>query len=302
MHSNAQAMVLASFVGDAHALGVHWIYDTERIEREYGRVDELLAPPPDSFHASKTAGDFTHYGDQTFVLLESLAARSGFHLDDFHQRWQDLFASYQGYVDQATKGTLRNMRGGKGPEEAGSFSDELAGAARIAPLVYWYPDDADALAEAVQAQTRMTHNNPVVLQSGLFFARTAQDVLAGTSPTAALERAAEGFSEAPIARWVQEGLASKDKDSLQTVRRFGQTCHAEQAFPDVIHFIARYESNLEEALVRSAMAGGDSAGRGLLIGLILGAHLGAQAIPERWTAVMKKAERIRELLEKKLEP
>jgi ADP-ribosylglycohydrolase len=301
MHPNAQAMVLASFVGDSHALGVHWIYDTDRIEREYGRVDEILGPPSDSFHTTKTAGEFSHYGDQTLVLLESLAARGGFHLDDFWQRWKDLFASYDGYVDQATKGTLRNIQGGKGPEEAGSFSDELAGAARIAPLVYWYPDDVDALSEAVQAQTRMTHNNPVVLQSGLFFARIAQDVLAGASPVAAMERSVGGFPDSPISQWVKEGLESKDTDSLQAVRRFGQTCHSEQAFPDVIHFIARYESDLEEALVRSAMAGGDSAGRGLLIGMILGAHLGKAAIPERWIAAMRKTERIQELLEKKLE-
>jgi len=301
MYPNAQAMVVASFIGDSHALGVHWIYDTDRIEREYGRVDEILAPPSDSFHTTKKAGEFTHYGDQALVLLESLAARGGFHLDDFWQRWQDLFASYNGYVDQATKGTLRNMQSGKGPEEAGSFSDELAGASRIAPLVYWYSDDADALEEAVQAQTRMTHNNPVILQSGLFFARTAQDVLAGVSPITAIERAAEGFLESPISQWVRKGLESKDTDSLQTVRRFGQTCHAEQAFPGVIHFIARYESDLEEALIQSAMAGGDSAGRGLLIGMVLGAHLGKTSIPERWISVMKKTGRIQELLEKKLE-
>lgn len=301
MHPNAQAMVLASFLGDSHALGVHWIYDTNRIEQAYGRVDELLPPPSDSFHAPKAAGDFTHYGDQAFVLLESLAARGGFHLDDFWRRWQDLFASYDGYVDQATQGTLRNMRNGKGPEEAGSFSDELAGAARIAPLVYWYPDDTDVLSEAVQAQTRMTHNNPVVLQSGLFFAHTAQHVLAGASPTAALEQASGAFSGSPIAQWIREGFETKDMDSLQAVRRFGQTCHTEQAFPDVIHFIARYENNLEEALVQSAMAGGDSAGRGLLIGMILGAHLGETAIPERWTSVMKKTQQIRELLNNKHE-
>jgi len=296
MTSQTRAMVLASFAADAHALGAHWIYDTKRIAREIGRVDTLLKPLPDSFHANKEAGDFTHYGDQTVVLLESLAARGGFHLDDFWQRWQDLFASYGGYLDQATKATLRNIESGKGPEDCGSFSDEMAGAARIAPLVSMYAADPDTLEEAVQAQTRMTHNNPVVIQSAVFFARTARRVLEGMSPSAAMEAEAGGFPNSPIARWVGEGIRSRENDSIEVIRRFGQTCHSEQAFPSAVHIIARHENDLKEALVQSVMAGGDSAGRGLLIGMVLGAHLGEEAIPNEWLEGLKKGAVIRAAL------
>ncbi|MGA2940205.1 MAG: ADP-ribosylglycohydrolase family protein, partial [Syntrophobacteraceae bacterium] len=40
--------------------------------------------------------------------------------------------------------------------------------------------------------------------------------------------------------------------------------------------------NLREALVENVMAGGDSAARGLVVGMILGAHLGFEAIPSEW--------------------
>jgi hypothetical protein len=34
-------MVLASFAADSLALGVHWNYDTDKIKKNFGRVDTL---------------------------------------------------------------------------------------------------------------------------------------------------------------------------------------------------------------------------------------------------------------------
>nr|MCU0585755.1 ADP-ribosylglycohydrolase family protein [Desulfobacterales bacterium] len=56
----------------------------------------------------------------------------------------------------------------------------------------------------------------------------------------------------------------------------------EAAFPAAIHLIAKYENRLEEGLIENVMAGGDSAGRGLAVGMLLGARAGMQAIPRRW--------------------
>ena len=77
MKKKADAMVLASFAADALALGAHWIYDTAVIDTELGRVDRLRKPAPDSFHDPKEAGEFTHYGDQTLVLLSSRLRKPG---------------------------------------------------------------------------------------------------------------------------------------------------------------------------------------------------------------------------------
>jgi ADP-ribosylglycohydrolase len=302
MKANARAAVLASLVGDAHALGAHWIYDTHRIEDTFGRVESLVAPPDSSFHAGREAGEFTHYGDQTFALLESVARRGGFHLDDFWDRWQGLFASYDGYIDQATRGTLRNARDGAGPEEAGSFSDDLAGGSRIAPLVLCYAGDPEALEEAVRAQTRMTHNNPIVIQGALLFARTTLAVLEGVPPRKALETIAPAFGDTPISQWVQAGLESRPADTRETIRRFGQACHTEQAFPSIVHLVSRYEHDLREGLIQSVMAGGDSAGRNLIVGMVLGAHLGEEAIPPDWLAGMKQIEAVRGFVNRFSEP
>jgi len=55
---------------------------------------------------------------------------------------------------------------------------------------------------------------------------------------------------------------------------------------------------LKEALVQSVMAGGDSAARCMTAGMVLGAHLGWEALPEEWVSGLRKRERIMELLDK----
>ncbi len=299
MKENGKTMVLASFVGDSLALGVHWIYDTARIEKEFGRVDSFLKPASDSYHPTKERGEFTHYGDQSFVLLKSLAAKGGFDLDDFATRWRKLFQDYDGYYDQATKATLQNFSSDKMPVDAGSPSKDLSGASRVAPLVFCYQDDLDSLVEAARDQTRMTHNNPDVIDGAEFFARVSWLVLRGTPPISAMEKvSSERFDKSFIGHWVKDGIESKTEDSVPTIARFGQSCHVDDAFAGVVHLIAKYENDLEEALVQAVMAGGDSAGRGMVVGMVLGAHLGEEALPGQWVSDLQRRGEILDLLDK----
>jgi len=298
MTNNRRPMVMASFAADSLALGVHWIYDAEKINKDFGRVDALRKPLPGSYHPTKEKGEFTHYGDQTFVLLESIAAKREFDLSDFSTRWRDLFKTYRGYFDQATKMTLQNLAQGRAIEEAGSSSTDLSGAARIAPLVFLYHKDSETLVKAARAQTQMTHNNPLVIDSAEFFARVCCKVLEGTSPVKAMtEVAAHRFKGLPLPAWVKEGIESAEKDSGSTIARFGQSCHTDEAFPGVVHLIAKYEKDLKEALVQAVMAGGDSAGRGLMVGMVLGAHLGDRGLPKEWVSGLKRGSDILRLLE-----
>ena len=76
----------------------------------------------------------------------------------------------------------------------------------------------------------------------------------------------------------------------------GQMCETAAAFPGVIHLIAKYENDLKQALIENVMAGGDSAGRGLIVGMVLGAHLGMDAIPQQWLTDMKAYQQIVDML------
>jgi ADP-ribosylglycohydrolase len=297
MQDKARAMVLASFAADSLALGVHWIYDASKIANEYGRVETFIKPKEDSYHPTKDKGGFTHYGDQQLVLLESVVMKNGFDLNDFSERWQGFFQAYNGYFDGATKGTLRNFTKRNDPQNSGSPSDDLAGASRIAPLVLCYPNDLDQLVETAKVQTRMTHRDPLTVRCAEFFARVVWKSLRGTPPaTAVTEVTEETFPDTIIAEWVEDGLDSITMDSVSAIGSFGQSCHTSDAFPGVIHLIAKYENDLREGLIQAVMAGGDNAARGMAVGMILGAYLGEEHLPEEWVTNLMKGEEINNLL------
>jgi ADP-ribosylglycohydrolase len=294
MQHSAQAMTLASFIGDSLALGVHWVYDPMRIQTAHGQVDSLLPPAPGSHHQGKRDGDFTHYGDQTFVLLESVAACKGFDLEDFAARWQRLFADYAGYLDKASRKTLQHFAEGRSPRESGSDSMDLAGASRIAPLVCALRHDPEALEEAARAQTTMTHASADVVEAAVFFARTGLLALRGQRPRAALEAAASDAST-NLQRRVEQGLAATDTDTVATIQRFGASCHVDQALPGTVHCISMHESDPKTALVQCVMAGGDSAARAMLVGMVLAAwpsNAGLETFPKKWISGLRRGQEI----------
>lgn len=300
MDERKKAMVMASFAADALALGVHWIYDTKQIAASHGRVESFVRPAPDSYHPAKGKGDFTHYADQTLVLLQSLAAKKAFDLQDFSDRWRRLFENYKGYIDGATRKTLAWYAKGKTAENAGSRTGDFSGASRIAPILYLYDQDEEKAAAAARSQTAMTHNDPHTVDTAEFFARVIFLIFKGVKPLQAIQEIVgmESFEMSPISMWVSDGLKSRDQESVSAISVFGQACETNQVFPGVIHLIAKYEDNLKEALIQAVMAGGDSAARGSMVGMVLGAYLGMESIPEQWLAEMNKRREIEELLEK----
>ena len=289
MKDKIKAMIKANFAADSLALGVHWIYDTDQIKQSHGEVTQLLPPAPGSYHPTKNRGDFTHYGDQTLVLLESVASSGGFNLNDFFMRWQRLFESYEGYHDMATKTTLKNIQKGKGPETCGSLSEDMSAASRIAPLFLFHAQEPARLLEAARNQTEMTHRGTTAVDAAQFFARLALACMNGEPPArAAVSIADEHFEYSPIHMWVQQGIAAKDENPVEVIGRFGQACSTSEVFPGIIQLISKYEDNLSGALVQAIMAGGENAARARIVAMILAAYQGLDDPTRQWYQGLQK--------------
>src|SRR5688572_10477103 len=103
--------IWGQFVGDAAALGTHWIYNLTEMKRAYpGGVQGFETPLEGHYHYGKHPGEFTHYGDAALLMLESVAGLGRFDAIDFGRRFVGKFGSgaYKGYIDKATRGTLEN--------------------------------------------------------------------------------------------------------------------------------------------------------------------------------------------------
>jgi ADP-ribosylglycohydrolase/fermentation-respiration switch protein FrsA (DUF1100 family) len=293
------AALLGAFLGDALSLGAHWIYNPSKIERVFGGITDLVDPREESarYHPGKSAGDFTHYGDQTLTLLRSLASRREFDLTGFAEDWRTMWPTYSGYVDSATQVALANLQAGAAPESSGSDSNDLAGASRIAPLLATLDiNKPDALALAARQQTAMTHGDPEVIDAAEFFARATAAVLNGTPvPNAIRQAAQQPYANLPALEWIARAEALLDVDTTIAIQKLGQTCHAPNAFPATIYLLLKHPGDLETALIENTMAGGDSAARGLLVGMMLGAAHGDAALPAPWLEKLKARNEIESL-------
>jgi ADP-ribosylglycohydrolase len=160
--------------------------------------------------------------------------------------------------------------------------------------------EPEKLLGVVREQTAMTHNNPVVIESAVLITKVTLEALKSVSPLEALENLVSVESDNDLlSPFIKAGLKSKGEDTRQTIRGFGQVCEAESALPSVVHLLAKYESDTKNGLIENVMAGGDSAGRGMIVGMILGAYHGeSSGIPHEWMTGLKAYERIVACLEK----
>jgi ADP-ribosylglycohydrolase len=305
--------IWGQFVGDAAALGTHWIYDLEELRTRFpGGVIGFEIPAEGHYHFGKQKGDQTHYGDGALVLLESIASSGKFDPVAFGTAYIRAFdpATYAGYLDRATNGTHENFRAFRTANPAGEFDfqqgaddDHLGGASRIAGVVvrYWRSPE---LLQMVSAATRVCQNNERTVAYMNFHALLLRELLRGEDAHTALDQALKELSTVNQKFWpeirakIQGALEETLNDVIEATQTFGQACPLEQSFPSALHAFLKHTSDFETCILATIRAGGDSAGRAAMLGSWLGAHLGTQAIPREWRTRLTAASRINTALDK----
>ena len=179
------------WVADAASLGLHWLYDSQRILEVGGQVPEFLPPRADYFtrgfgyfaHEGKQPGDISHYGAATGVLTESLLACKGkLDVRDYQRRFRGFFGpggGWQGFLDNPTRITLENLSAieQNAIEHARSTTtteltqqQERILVQKVLP--YTRRLSGNSLADPVRSAVSLTYNDPEIQEAGIHLAET----------------------------------------------------------------------------------------------------------------------------------
>jgi len=289
-------LLFPSLIADALCLGPHWIYDAAEISRLYSAGLTRYDSPHSKYHPGKRAGDFTHYGNQTLALLRSIVSRGGFDAQGWREDWSRFWSQNTvSYRDGATRQTLDNLAHGLATP---SPSHDLGGASRIAPvLAAHHGDPLDVRIKAAREQTALTHGDPIVQDAAELFTRWVEALSTGQSMAAALDTA----TSAPYAALDAASVLNTARNYAQGSPReaassLGLSCNVMEALPLTLCLALHYTDKPREALITNALLGGDSAARGLLLGLVMGAAHGQVWIPPAWLEDLSARQEIETLL------
>lgn len=152
---------------------------------------------------------------------------------------------------------------------------------RISPLGVWghaLPDDV--LAEHARADSRITHPHPVCGDAcAAFTVAIAHAIRTGAGPRAAYDAALGWARRAGAEAAVVDALvAAAGRPPADFMTNMGWVITALQnAFYQLLH-----AASLEEGIVATVMAGGDTDTTAAIAGALLGAVYSRPAIPARW--------------------
>lgn len=273
-------LVLVSLVADSYSLGSHWVYDDKQLINAKLDWDSLNAPMA-IWHKEKSAGDFTHYGDQTYWLYEFLENKEEFNKDEFLDFWVNKMKLYEGYIDGASRNTLENVQNNVVP--SGSDSTDLSVVGRITPLLLVSKDKAEFL-ENVKEFTKLTHNSSKSINASKFFAKLLYLVLVENKQIDEAVAFLKDEFDDTIQGFIKNAIDSKDEDSFETIRTFGPACDVDEGFAGILHLLFKYD-NLKDMLIQNAKAGGDTSARAMIASVIFMANKALSQVPQDWLAI-----------------
>lgn len=279
------ACLWGALVADAACLGLHWLYDPERValvSKAHG--SPAFAPVDASYfidakgyfaHGARLDGQLTQYGECLRLAIGSMIETEGVFDVDHHQKEFLAFfgagGSYSGYIDQPTRGALENMANAT-RTPTGIDDDQHPAIARVPALV--------AGAGDLQAAIEVTNVNADALIYGNLFAGVLHEVLDGSDLRSSLEGAA---NQAPDEqKRLLTTAFEDDRPPVEYAGDLGRACHLPMGMPVAFHIMLRSES-YREAVEQNILAGGDSAGRAIIIGATMAAHYGLAGIPLEWS-------------------
>ncbi|MFO7644121.1 MAG: ADP-ribosylglycohydrolase family protein [Desulfosarcina sp.] len=317
IQARRKGAILGMFIGDALAMPVHWYYDREALARDYGKVCGYLHPrnphpnsilwrshyPPPSpsmdilhdqrqywgrpgihYHQFLKAGENTLNLKLCNLLIEMLDENGGYDADDYLARYIGFMTTpgnhRDTYVEEYHRHFFANYARGNHPRTCGVIEKHISGIIGMIPLIVYYADDPGLARRLAIEHLQLTHLGDRMELAGNLIVDILQPVLAGESLpqvlSDAVRRQYHPLLGHPLLKWLA------DPDEIVVGKRLSTACYVQDAVPATLYLALKYHHDGERGLIANTNLGGDNAGRGAILGALLGGANGEGTFPRRW--------------------
>jgi ADP-ribosylglycohydrolase len=235
--------ILGSFVADAAAMPLHWIYSTAKVKELVGQGDPEFYHTPSCPFYDYALGENTPYGQQTLAYLNAVKGKT---IDpaQMQKAYEALYTSggrcytttqnaSKCYKDGSTKEFLKNVASGLNYPKCGGNDTQANAVAHMPLVVAKFAGQADLL-DQVEHLIRVTQNTNDAVAFGLAGARILEAVILGDSGIIAVKKAVTAMKsasrshpmdeDAALAKGIEHVLSELDKSSFDVVQEVGQSC------------------------------------------------------------------------------
>ncbi|SIO62841.1 ADP-ribosylglycohydrolase [Singulisphaera sp. GP187] len=231
-------------------------------------------------------------------------------------------------VGRSFRQVLSELERGVSPRQTGQASAGIGAAMRIAPLgIYFGNDDSEEMFDSIMAASLITHRDIRSLAGAMAVAHAvrrmangeprnpslllwvAADVARSEDKIAALHgdvvtslanhprsmsrsiAHAESLLDLPRDRALAALVEEANKHGAEPTCKRATMGFPPACIPTCLYLLLTTDS-FEEAIVEVINLGGDADTTGAILGALLGAHYGVDAIPERWLTQLKNRDGI----------
>ena len=148
------------------------------------------------------------------------------------------------------------------------------------PLLVVFGKNSKYAQKTALEHLSLTHDGPSMISAGKITANIVQDILNGISLKDAIIDHFPHGKDDKSKLFFQSLLEFPDE--IVVGKHFSSACYMEHSIPATLFLAFKYSKQPEKALISNTMCGGDNAGRGSVLGALLGAQGGFSCWPERW--------------------
>jgi len=176
----------------------------------------------------------------------------------------------------------------------GADDTQLPALSKLPSLVSAYTQQEN-LQMVVESAIRVTNNNSKAVAFGQASTMMIEAAILTGKPGEAIDAAMKDPTGL-VKPLVEQALSSLSRTTPDVTAEWGMACRLSIGFPSAIHSIAR-SGSFTEAIRQNIYAGGDSCGRSILIGAVMGACFGVgtdKGIPEEWVSKLSQQQEVQQ--------